>query len=135
MGSTLKTQVKIVKAMLIFNIIIAGLSYFIFNPWVPFITGLFFGTIISILNFRLLSITLEKAVYMLPEQAQKYTTSRYFIRYLLYGAVIFISLKAEYINVLGTILGLISLKLAILKAELFNDLQFFKNIFKRKEGK
>lgn len=135
MGSTWETQVKVAKGMVILNIIIGGIGYFIFNPWIPFITGLFFGTVITILNFRLLSLTMEKAVYMWPEQAQKYATYRYFIRYLLYGAVIFISIKAEYINVLGTIFGLISLKLIILKTELFNDSKFFENIFRRKEGK
>jgi len=134
-GSTWETQVKIAKGMVILNLIIAGISYFIFDPWVPFLTGLLFGTIIALLNFRLLSLTLEKSVRMLPEKAQVYATSRYFVRFLLYGIVLFISIRAEYINVLGTICGLISLKLIILKTELFNDPQYFKNIFKRKEGK
>lgn len=135
MGSIWDTQIKIAKGMFILNFIIAGISYFIFDPWVPFLTGLFFGTIIALLNFRLLSLTLEKSVKMLPEKAQIYVSSRYFVRFLLSGIVMFISIKAEYINVLGTIFGLISLKLIILKVEVFNDSQFYKNIFKRKEGK
>ena len=87
MGSTWDVQIKVAKGVLILNSIIAGIGYFIFNPWTPFITGLLFGTIIALLNFRLLSLTLEKAVYMRPEKAQIYATSRYFIRFLLYGAV------------------------------------------------
>lgn len=135
MGSTFDIQIRVAKGVLILNSIFAGIGFFIFNEWVPFITGILFGSIIAILNFRLLSLTLEKAVVMAPESAQKYATSRYFVRFLLYGVVIFISIKANHINVLGTILGLVSLKLVILKTELFNDFQFFKNIFKRKEGK
>lgn len=135
MRSTLNVQIRLAKGVLILNFIIAGIGFFIFNEWIPFLTGLIFGSIISILNLKLLSLTLEKAVLMAPETAQKYTTSRYFVRFLLYGVVIFISIRAEYINVLGTILGIVSLKLVILKTELFNDLQFFKNIIKRKEGK
>jgi len=135
MGSTWDTVVKIAKGMLILNFIVAVISYFIFDSWAPFITGLLFGTIIAVLNFRLLSITLEKSVKMLPHQAQKYVASRYIIRFLLEGAVLFISLKADYINILGTIFGLISLKLIILKTEVFNNFKFYNNIIKRKEEK
>ncbi len=135
MGSSLDLQLKLAKGVLILNLIIAGISYFIFDAWVPFLTGLLFGTIISLLNFRLLFLTLEKSVRMTPSRAQSFVTSRYLIRFLLTGFVLLISFKADYINVIGTIIGLISFKFIILKTEVFNDVNFFKNIIKRKEEK
>ena len=128
-------QLKLIKGVLIFNIIVGVSSIFIFDPWVPFITGQVFGMIMSVLNFRLLSLTLQTAIKMEPAKAQVYAGSRYVIRFLLMGVVLFISIKADYINVLGTIIGLISLKLIILITQVFNNLQFFKNIIKRKEVK
>ncbi|QUH19097.1 ATP synthase subunit I [Alkaliphilus sp. B6464] len=135
MESLQDLQLKLIKGVLIFNIIVGVGSIFIFDPWVPFITGQVFGMIISILNFRLLSLTLQTAIKMESAKAQVYVGSRYVIRFLLMGVVLFISIKADYINVLGTIIGLISLKLIILITQVFSNLQFFKTIIKRKEVK
>lgn len=95
--------------------------------------GLVFGTLISMLNFRALALTLEKAVTMDPRRAQIYASSRYFIRFMTTGIVLFISIKANYLNVLGTIIGLFLIKIVILATNLFNDISYFKKIFIRKE--
>lgn len=129
MGQTWGIQVKIAKGVLLLNTAIAVFGFFIFKPWVPFLKGLIFGTIIAILNFRLLALTTEKAVKMPPHKAQVYAGTRYAIRYLINAIVLIISLKADYINALGTIIGLISIKPVVLKVGLFNDAKFFKNIF------
>ncbi|ABR46575.1 hypothetical protein Amet_0345 [Alkaliphilus metalliredigens QYMF] len=126
-----KTQLRVVKGVLVLNVIIAILFFFAVKEPIPYIMGLLFGTIIVILNFRLLYLTLEKAVHMVPHKAQAYTASRYMVRYLVTGIVVYISIQAEHIHVLGTIAGLLSIKLVILKTELFNDKEYFKNIFKK----
>lgn len=128
------THDKVIKGVILFDIIVGGLGLILIKPPLPFLTGLVFGTVISVLNFRLLYLTLNKAVQMPPAKAQVYATSRYFIRYIITGIVIYVSIKAQHINVLGTVVGLISLKIAVLATELFNSKQFFINIFKRKEG-
>ncbi|SES83213.1 ATP synthase I chain [Natronincola peptidivorans] len=135
MNPVWETQFKIIKGVLLVNSAIGVIGVFIANPPLPFLVGLLFGTIISLLNFRLLSLTLNKAVKMQPHQAQAYTSIRYMIRYLIIGLVLYISIQAEYIHVLGTIFGILSLKFVILQKELFNNKQYFKNIFKRKEAK
>lgn len=135
MNSIGETQIRIIKGVLIVNGIIGLVGILLVKPPMPFLTGLLFGTIISLLNFRLLSLTMKKAVEMQPHQAQVYATTRYMIRYFIIGMVLYISIKAEYIHVLGTFLGIITLKFVILKKELFNNKQYFKNIFKRKEAK
>lgn len=135
MGLTWDTQLKIAKGVLITNTIIGIISIFFARPLLPFILGLIFGTLISILNFRLLALSVEKSVELEPAQAQVYAASRYMIRYFIVGLVIYISLRAEYINALGTIIGLLTQKFVILKCEAFNDKSFFKKIFRRKEVK
>ena len=133
MGLTWDTQFKIAKGVLIVNAIIGIISLFLIKTPLPFLLGLIFGTIISILNFRLLALTIEKAVKLEPGKAQTYTASRYMIRYFIVGIVLYVSIKANYINVLGTAIGMLTLKFVILKCEAFNDKEFFKKILRRKE--
>lgn len=104
------------KVLIIRSVIIAGIisliSLFTSEP-LSFILGVVFGLIFSLLNFRLLDLTLKRSVNMPPEKAQKYVATRYFTRYLLTGIVVYVSITNTSINVLGTIVGLIILKLVI----------------------
>lgn len=134
MGQTWDTQIEIAKKVVLLNIILGIFGFFIFSPWIDFARGLVFGTAIAILNFRLLALTVEKSVLMEPDKAKIYAGTRYVIRYLINAVVLIVSLKADYINPLGTIIGLISIKFVVLRVGLFNDKSFFKKIFtKRKE--
>ncbi|QEK13224.1 ATP synthase subunit I [Crassaminicella thermophila] len=133
LGYTWNLQLKIFKITTIaMMVIVVGFAVFIKNP-LPMILGLVFGTFISMLNFRTLALTLEKAVCMAPRQAQVYASSRYFIRFIINGIVIFIGIKADYLNVVGVIIGLVMIKVVILATNLFNDKSYFKRIFIRKE--
>ncbi len=76
--------------------------------------GLIFGTIIAILNFRLLAITIEKSVTMPVSKAQIYSAGQYLLRMTVTGVVLFVSVKAPYIHVLGVAIGLLSPKFVIL---------------------
>ncbi len=133
MGLTWDLQIKIFKNTIVFAAIAAVVMTIFIKPVMPLLVGLLFGTLISMLNFRALALTLEKAVKLPPAKAQVYAGSRYFIRFLTNGIVIFVSIKADYISIIGTIIGLIIIKLVILKTNLFNDMSYFKKIFKRKE--
>ncbi|MCT4607177.1 MAG: ATP synthase subunit I [Marinisporobacter sp.] len=135
MGHTWEMQLKIFK-FTISTVIILCLGFVVFiKNSLPMILGLIFGTLISMLNFRTLALTLEKAVHMNPRQAQVYAGSRYFIRYITNGVVIFVGIKADYLNVIGVIIGLVMIKIIILITNLFNNKQYFKRIFVRKEEK
>ncbi|MBU5676592.1 ATP synthase subunit I [Alkaliphilus sp. MSJ-5] len=129
MGHTWDIQVKIAKGVLILNLLIGAASLIVIRPFIPFIKGLAFGSLIAILNFRLLALTIDKAIKMPPHKAQTYSGSRYIVRFFINAVVIYISLKGEHINALGTIIGLISIKPIILKEGLFNEVKFFKKIF------
>ncbi len=126
------TQLILLKGVAIFIGLLSVVSVVLLKEPKPFITGLVFGSIMGFLNFRLLYITLTKAVKMQPHKAQGYAVSNYMARYAITGAVLYVSIKADHINVFGVLVGLFALKLVILKKELFQK-EFWKVIFKRKE--
>ncbi|GAU75714.1 ATP synthase subunit I [Fusibacter sp. 3D3] len=124
---------SIIKYMLFADIAIMILSFFLVDEPIPFIVGLVFGSAVSALNFKELAVTLKRAVTMPPAKAQTFATTKYFLRYIVTAVVIFVSIVAPYINVIGTIVGLIMIKFIILATNLFNDKHYYQNIFKRKE--
>lgn len=88
------------------------------------LTGLIFGCIFAILNFRLLAVSLQKALSLSPAKAQIYASSRYIIRMTLTAVVILVSVKASHINLIGVVIGLLSPKFVILGSSLpFNKLK------------
>jgi len=95
--------------------------------------GLAFGASIGMLSFIDLSNTLQRAVHKGPAKAQTYTVKKYFMRYIITGVVIYVAVVAPYINVIGTVIGMLLIKFAIMITNLFNDKQFYKNIIERKE--
>ncbi len=133
MNALKQMQYKILKGSLVLNLVIIAMSALFLSKPLPFIIGLIFGASISALNFVELANTLNRAVLMPPAKAQSFTVIKYFIRYFVMTVVIYVSIVAPYINVIGTFLGLISIKLIILVSNLFSDKKYFKNIFSRKE--
>lgn len=133
MESVRLTQIKVIKGIFVAAVIGAILSLLFLNHPKPMILGLFFGASVSALLFVELGITLKRAVTMPPHKAQKFAISKYFLRFTIMAVVLYVSIGAPHINVLGTAVGLILIKPVIYVTHLFNDKQYFKNIFKRKE--
>lgn len=133
MEETRQLQHKIIKWLIIIDILILGISFVFLKEPLSFAYGLIFGSAISGLNFLELGATLRRAVTLPPDKAQGYATRKYFVRYIVSAVVIYISIVAPYINVLGTIVGMSIIKTIIFATNLFNDKQYYKNIFKRKE--
>lgn len=115
MNNSLGKQIRDVnKGILIIDLIAAILIVFLSNSPKEMLTGLLFGSIIAMLNFRLLAISLQKSVTYPPTKAQIYSTSRYIIRMTIVGVVLFVSAKSPHISVIGTTIGLLSTKFSIL---------------------
>jgi len=114
MEKLFKTKVRIIKNAIIIVGILSMVTVFFINEKSQMLTGLIFGLLISILCFEQLSAAITKAVDLPPEKAQVFVGLRYFIRLFIYAAVLYISIKADYINVIGTLMGLASIKLSIL---------------------
>ncbi len=121
------------KFAFIGTLIASILLFVLFDEPTKYVLGLLFGSAIGVLNFMELSKTLSRAVEFSPEKAQSYTTRKYFLRYVIYGVVLWVSIQADYIHVLGTIVGLLLIKVVLLTTNLFNDKHYFLNIFRRKE--
>jgi hypothetical protein len=109
---------RVTKGVLIFDVfvIIILLATSHFNK--PMLIGLLFGSIFSVLNFRLLAISLHHTVRREPGKAQLYAASRYLVRFILTALVIYVSVKAPYINVIGTTIGLSATVMVILATNL-----------------
>ncbi|MDN5297925.1 MAG: hypothetical protein PWP51_478 [Clostridiales bacterium] len=133
MDETRKLQQTYLIYLLLADIVFVVLAFIFFEEPLAFVYGLVFGSAISALNFVELGITLRRAVAMPPAKAQGYATRKYFVRYIVTGEVLYVSIVAPYINVLGTIIGMTIIKFIIFATNLFNDKQYYKNIFKRKE--
>ena len=104
---------EISKGICVYAIIVGLISFIISKEPIHIILGVVFGSIIAILNFRLLALTMEKAAELPPGKAQSYTAIRYFVRMSIVAVVVFVSVKNPNINVIGTILGLISTQIVI----------------------
>lgn len=124
MDISLEKQIKEVnKGIVIIDLIAAILIIFLSNSPKEMLTGLLFGSIIAILNFRLLAISLQKSVTYPPAKAQIYSGSRYIIRMIVVGVVLFVSAKSPHISIIGTTIGLLSTKFSILGKRVVDKLK------------
>ncbi|KXZ40529.1 ATP synthase I chain [Alkalithermobacter thermoalcaliphilus JW-YL-7 = DSM 7308] len=113
MKETFDVFVKVAKTVFSLNIIAILIVLILHKFSLEFLYGLMFGSLFSLLNFRLISIALEKAIFMDESSAQIYVFTRYIIRMIITSIIILISIKAQHISLLGTILGLLMPKLSV----------------------
>lgn len=116
---------KVVKRIAIVSLFLIGIMIFAFKEPKPIILGYAFGTTISILGFKLLHNTINKAVIMSPGKASGYSTVHYIARYIIYFLVLGISALADYLNFPATVLGLMMSKFVIIGSAVF-DTEFQK---------
>ena len=121
MSYTSDIQATTIKWTLSVIAVMGGISTFFLKEPLAFVLGLAFGGLIGILNFVDLARTLERAVQMRMDKAKTFTAIKYFIRYITMVIVLFVSIKADYINVIGTIIGLLLIKFVVLATNLFNN--------------
>ncbi len=119
--------IKVYKRAIIVSFFIMGFSFFIFKNPKPIVQGYFFGLIISMLSFKLLDNTINRAVKMAPERSKAYTMLHYILRYLIYFIVLAVAGLADYLNFPATILGLLMIKFTIIVSTIL-DKDFFKRV-------
>lgn len=112
---------SVTKDVIVFDLIVLAILLVTsaFNK--SMLLGLLFGTIIAVLNFRLLALTIEKSVSMPQSKAQVYSASRYILRMTIVGVVLLVSAKAPHIDIIGVAIGLVSPKFVILARKLLID--------------
>ncbi|WP_353093731.1 ATP synthase subunit I [Tissierella praeacuta] len=111
---------KVAKRVCILSLFIIGISFFIFKEPKPVILGYVFGAIISILGFKLLHNTINRAVEMPPDKATAYSVVHYMLRYLIYFVVLSVAILADYLNFFAAVLGLFMVKFVIIGSGIFD---------------
>ena len=132
MNHSVELVLSIVKKAITILAVLIAISFIFLNEPMRWTYGYIFGGLIGILNFILLARTMERAVEMPPHKAQGYATVNYFVRFAITGIVLIIAFKADYINPLAAVVGIVLIKLIILITNLFNDKEYYKRIFSRK---
>ncbi len=135
MNDIIKLQYKIIIIDVIILLVLMLLAVFLTNEPITWIKGYIFGGLIGILNFILLGNTMYKASTMHPAKARMYAGANYYVRLLITAIVIIIALKADYLNAISVVIGLLLIKQVIFFSQVFNDKQYFKKIIVRKEDR
>ncbi len=112
----LETKIMIGAALIC---LIFSLFGFFLKDTIGFILGVLLGGVYSIINFKIIQFTLEKAMKMPPSKSQKYVQTRYFLRYLFTGVVIYLAIIIPIFNIIGVILGLVAIKFSVLLLKAF----------------
>ncbi|WP_069998907.1 ATP synthase subunit I [Cellulosilyticum sp. I15G10I2] len=99
-------------SMIAFSLIAYTIGMLVVGDSWSWTKGVFIGLLFSLIKFKLMEITFNKAVVMEEIKAKNYATAHYMLRYLLTGAVLFIAVLEPGIHILGVFLGLISMKVA-----------------------
>lgn len=133
LDKTYELELSIIKKVLIVICLLIVISFITSKEPLAWALGYIFGGLIGMLNFLHLGKTMERAVVMHPKRAQAYASSMYFARYFITAVVITISLKADYINGLGAIIGLLLVKFVIIFSQIFSSTEYYRRIFKRRE--
>lgn len=108
------TGYKIVKRVAILTLIISGIILIFIPDPKPYVLGLIFGSIINVLNFRLMSLTLAKSMNMPQSKIMPYIMANYMARYFIYGVVLAIAAIADYLNFYTVVMGFFMVKIIIL---------------------
>lgn len=114
---------QIIKKVFILILIVIGVIFISLNNPKPYVLGFIFGSSIDILTFILLNNTLKKAVKMEPSKAYGYATANYMVRYFIYFIVLAISIIADYLSFITTILGLFTIKTVILSKAFYDTIK------------
>jgi len=112
----------IIKRTIVYSLFIIGIIFIGFKNPKPLVLGYIFGTSIGILGFKLLELTINKAVIMPPKKASYYAMSQYLIRYFIYGIVLTIAALADYLNFVTAVIGLLMIKIVIITYTIYDSL-------------
>lgn len=116
---------KISRSVVLLSLFIIGLMALLFKESKALIMGYIFGALMSILSLYLINDSINRFVAMEPAIAARKARKGYFIRFVIYAAVLIISALADYLNIFTALLGLTMVKNCILLLN-FIDKDFYK---------
>lgn len=104
---------RLILQMIGISVIAGIIGLFFVDEPLTWMKGLAFGTTFSILRLRLIDLSIKKSIKMPPKKAHNYAISQYMIRYILTAVILFISALEPSISILGTIVGLLIIKISV----------------------
>ncbi|SJZ48153.1 ATP synthase subunit I [Selenihalanaerobacter shriftii] len=105
------------KVLKVTGFVTIALALSLHTDW---LLGYLFGTITSLLMFKLLAITVDEAIEKEFNGARALVLKRYIIRYLIYGVVLYVALQRSYLNLISMLVGLFMVKMVILGDSIYN---------------
>lgn len=103
MDATLRETIKIFKGIVVLDVIFIAIIYILGKFDIPMLQGILIGSVYALLNFRLIAVSLNRAVQMSPGRAQVFAGVSYVGRLALTAAIILAAIKVDYINAFGVI--------------------------------
>ena len=113
MDATLRETIKIFKGIVVLDIIFIAIIYILGKFDIPMLQGILIGSVYALLNFRLIAVSLNRAVQMSPGRAQVFAGVSYVGRLALTAAIILAAIKVDYINAFGVIVPMFFPKIII----------------------
>ena len=113
MDATLRETIKIFKGIVVLDVIFIAIIYILGKFDIPMLQGILIGSVYALLNFRLIAVSLNRAVQMSPGRAQVFAGVSYLGRLALTAAIILAAIKVDYINAFGVIVPMFFPKIII----------------------
>lgn len=113
MDATLRETIKIFKGIVVLDVIFIAIIYILGKFDIPMLQGILIGSVYALLNFRLIAVSLNRAVQMSPGRAQVFAGVSYVGRLALTAAIILAAIKVDYINAFGVIVPMFFPKLSL----------------------
>ncbi|CBH22243.1 putative ATP synthase protein I [Acetoanaerobium sticklandii] len=114
MDATLKETIKLFKGIVFLDILLIAVLFILRKLDLAMLQGILIGSIYALLNFRLLAVSINRAVTMSPGRAQMFAGISYFGRFALSAVIILAAIKVDYINALGVIIPMFFPKVIII---------------------
>lgn len=116
MDATLRETIKIFKGIVVLDVIFIAIIYILGKFDIPMLQGILIGSVYALLNFRLIAVSLNRAVQMSPGRAQVFASISYMGRLALTAAIILAAIKVDYINAFGVIVPMFFPKIIIVSS-------------------
>lgn len=113
MDTTLRETIKLLKGIIVLDIIFIAIIYILGKFDIPMLQGILIGSVYALLNFRLIAVSLNRAVQMSPGRAQIFASISYMGRLALTAAIVLAAIKVDYINAFGVIVPMFFPKIII----------------------
>lgn len=113
MDTTLRETIKLLKGIIVLDIIFIAIIYILGKFDISMFQGILIGSVYTLLNFRLIAVSLKRAVQMSPGRAQIFASISYMGRLALTAAIILAAIKVDYINAFGVIVPMFFPKIII----------------------